>query len=476
VAQSLQLLAVFWVGVMSAHAQETGPVEVVPVDIIISFSFTLDLIDGQRVVVTVNDEDDLAYVVAVSPIIGVRVTQLGVEGNSGFVVPTELLEQVGPLSESQLAHISAGIRAFSAEAGAGMQATIAPMITLQPVVQTVRPGQRAAMMAVVRGKGTMGYEWQRDGVTLEDLNSKILRLNSVSAADAGDYIANVTNGLGTVTRAPVRLTIEDTAAGRLLNLSSQADVGGDEEQLIPSFVAQRAVRLLVRAVGPALDDFGVTDTLADPEFDIWDAGEMFGTNKNWGDGGTGSAISNTAAVVVGFPLRSGSGDTALIYDYDGGPRSVPVRSADGGTGTALVEVYEVPTAGRDGRLVNLATRGVVQSGKTLMAGFVIGGTGARTVLIRGIGPALRAFGVAGVLTDPKMSLASGGIVLTSNDNWAADPFGQRLVSAMGTTAGAFALSADGADAALVITLPPGPYTVEITGKGDAAGGGFGGNL
>jgi|GEM_PF-3182592 len=257
---------------MSAHAQETGPVEVVPVDIIISFSFTLDLIDGQRVVVTVNDEDDLAYVVAVSPIIGVRVTQLGVEGNSGFVVPTELLEQVGPLSESQLAHISAGIRAFSAEAGAGMQATIAPMITLQPVVQTVRPGQRAAMMAVVRGKGTMGYEWQRDGVTLEDLNSKILRLNSVSAADAGDYIANVTNGLGTVTRAPVRLTIEDTAAGRLLNLSSQADVGGDEEQLIPSFVAQRAVRLLVRAVGPALDDFGVTDTLADPEFDIWDAG------------------------------------------------------------------------------------------------------------------------------------------------------------------------------------------------------------
>jgi len=297
---------------MSAHAQETGPVEVVPVDIIISFSFTLDLIDGQRVVVTVNDEDDLAYVVAVSPIIGVRVTQLGVEGNSGFVVPTELLEQVGPLSESQLAHISAGIRAFSAEAGAGMQATIAPMITLQPVVQTVRPGQRAAMMAVVRGKGTMGYEWQRDGVTLEDLNSKILRLNSVSAADAGDYIANVTNGLGTVTRAPVRLTIEDTAAGRLLNLSSQADVGGDEEQLIPSFVAQRAVRLLVRAVGPALDDFGVTDTLADPEFDIWDAGEMFGTNKNWGDGGTGSAISNTAAVVVGFPLRSGSGDTALI--------------------------------------------------------------------------------------------------------------------------------------------------------------------
>jgi len=203
---------------------------------------------------------------------------------------------------------------------------------------------------------------------------------------------------------------------------------------------------------------------------------MFGTNKNWGDGGTGSAISNTAAVVVGFPLRSGSGDTALIYDYDGGPRSVPVRSADGGTGTALVEVYEVPTAGRDGRLVNLATRGVVQSGKTLMAGFVIGGTGARTVLIRGIGPALRAFGVAGVLTDPKMSLASGGVVLTSNDNWAADPFGQRLVSAMGTTAGAFALSADGADAALVITLPPGPYTVEITGKGDAAGGGFGGNL
>ena len=134
-----------------------------------------------------------------------------------------------------------------------------------------------------------------------------------------------------------------------------------------------------------------------------------------------------------------------------------------------MEVYEVPTAGRTGRLVNLATRGVVQSGKSLVAGFVIGGSGARTVLIRGIGPALSGFGVPGVLVDPTLNLKAGSVSLVTNDDWGSDPFNQELVRSVGSRAGAFALPDGSADAGLVITLSPGLYTVELAGKGGATG-------
>jgi|GEM_PF-1478068 len=347
--------------------------------------------------------------------------------------------------------------------------TVAPTFALQPVAQTVRTGRRASFVAGVLGEGVLAYQWSRNGMNLPTQQDAVLQIEAVSTADIGDYAVTVTNLIGSVTSAGARLALDDTAAGRLVNLSANAFSGMDADQLVPSFVAVGSVRLLVRAVGPTLAGFGVSETLVDPEFEIRDGEAVLGANQNWSDRGASDTISATAAVVGGFPLLSGSGDAAAIYDYDGGPRSVPVTEANGGTGTALVEVYEVPTAGRDGRLVNLATRGVVQSGKTLVAGFVIGGTGARTVLIRGIGPALGAFGVPGVLADPQMSLASGGVVLTSNDDWAGDPFGEALVSAIGGTAGAFPLPSGSADAALVITLSPGPYTVQITGKGDAVG-------
>jgi hypothetical protein len=241
--------------------------------------------------------------------------------------------------------------------------------------------------------------------------------------------------------------------------------------LVPSFVSEGSMRLLVRAVGPSLESFGVTSFLADPSLEIRsaDGSTVLGSNADWGDGGAAAAIADTAATVGRFALTAGRRDSAFVYDYSGGTRSAPVSDVSGVGGTALVEVYEVPTAVRTGRLVNLATRGVVRSGETLVAGFVIGGTAARTVLIRGIGPALGGFGVPGVLADPQMTLSGGSIGLTTNDDWGSDPFNQALVSSIGGTAGAFALPAGSADAALVITLSPGPYTVEISGKDGASG-------
>lgn len=116
------------------------------------------------------------------------------------------------------------------------------------------------------------------------------------------------------------------------------------------------------------------------------------------------------------------------------------------------------------RLTNIATRAQIGgSAGTPIAGFVISGGGTKSMLVRAAGPGLAAFGVAGALADPALSLQSAGATVASNDNWlAAD-------AASMSTAGAFAFGAGSKDAALVATLAPGAYTAPVTTSGTAAG-------
>lgn len=116
------------------------------------------------------------------------------------------------------------------------------------------------------------------------------------------------------------------------------------------------------------------------------------------------------------------------------------------------------------RLVNIATRvGVGGNAGTPIPGFVVGGTGSRTLLLRAVGPTLGGFGVSGVLADPQLNLLSGTTTLAGNDNWlAAD-------AATMTGAGAFALTAGSRDAALVTTLAPGAYTAPVTAGNNGSG-------
>ena len=143
----------------------------------------------------------------------------------------------------------------------------------------------------------------------------------------------------------------------------------------------------------------------------------------------------------------------------------------GGTGIALAEIYDATPAGTftatTPRLVNVSARTQVGTGGgILIAGFVIGGTTAKTVLIRGIGPTLGVFGVTGVLDDPQLQLYSGTTLLRENDNWGGDA----QISATGASVGAFALANPASkDAVLLVTLPPGSYTAQISGVNASTG-------
>ena len=108
--------------------------------------------------------------------------------------------------------------------------------------------------------------------------------------------------------------------------------------------------------------------------------------------------------------------------------------------------------------------------ETLIAGFNVEGT-VKQVLVRGIGPRLAGFGVAGSLTDPRIALFdSGGRLVAENDNWSA--FGgddTAMLTATAAKVGAFPLPTGSRDAALLRVLPPGAYTVHVSGVGNTSG-------
>jgi hypothetical protein len=126
---------------------------------------------------------------------------------------------------------------------------------------------------------------------------------------------------------------------RLANVSARNFVGTGDDILIAGFnvAGTGTKRLLVRAVGPTLAGFGVSGTLVDPKLEIFTgAGVKVTENDTWDP-----ALASTFSAVGAFPLTPGSKDAALITTLATGGYTVQVRGADGGTGEALIEIYEV---------------------------------------------------------------------------------------------------------------------------------------
>lgn len=115
------------------------------------------------------------------------------------------------------------------------------------------------------------------------------------------------------------------------------------------------------------------------------------------------------------------------------------------------------------RLINLATRGQVDArGDPLISGFVVSGSAPKTILLRAAGPSLAAFGLEGALATPVLSLFNGaGQTIAVNRGWSST--GESAgISEAGARVGAFPFAPGSADAALLVTLPPGSYTAQVS--------------
>ena len=115
--------------------------------------------------------------------------------------------------------------------------------------------------------------------------------------------------------------------------------------------------------------------------------------------------------------------------------------------------------------LNLSTRMRVQTGDNAgIAGFIITGTAPKNVLLRGIGPSLTAFGVAGALANPTLDLRRpDGTRIRANDNWRDDPVQAAAIEATSIP------PQNDLEAAIIETLDPGSYTVILRGMGLTTG-------
>ncbi len=263
------------------------------------------------------------------------------------------------------------------------------------------------------------------------------------------------------------LPAQDT---RLSNVSVRTSAGG-ADTLITGFTIGPGPNktILVRAVGPTLGAFGVAGTLSDPKLELYNSSSVkIAENDNW-------SIADSAAfsAVGAFALAANSKDASLVTTLAPGSYTAQVSGVAGASGVALVEVYEV--TGGATRLINLSTRAQVGTGANLLIpGITIApGAGTRRLLLRAVGPTLGAFGVAGTIADPKLELYSGSTKIAENDNWGS-PTTSTAADASTLTAafaanGAFALTPGSKDAALLINLDPGSYTLQVSGVAATTG-------
>jgi uncharacterized repeat protein (TIGR03806 family) len=266
-------------------------------------------------------------------------------------------------------------------------------------------------------------------------------------------------------------------ASRLLNLAARAHVGTGADVLIPGFVIAGAPRaVLVRAIGPTLAQFGVSDSLSAPVLTLYDSeSKPIASNTGWTTAGNLEALQGATARLGAFALADNSADSALFVTLNPGAYTAQTSGANNTAGVALVEIYEDGTGFRPGsippggRLVNAAVRAQVGTGaNVLIPGLVVSEGAAKTVLIRAVGPGLTPFGVSGVLSRPVVALFAGSESFVTNSGWnsAANAAEIRATAAR---VGAFALAENSRDSAILVSLSPGPYTVQVSGANNTSG-------
>ncbi len=311
----------------------------------------------------------------------------------------------------------------------------------------------------LHGSGSVLIANVSQSYNLDGTKDGVLRMTRPSAALDSTFIPFSTEWSGR------------SSQETLINLSIRGFVSPAWPTMIGGFVVQGPRGLLLRGAGPTLGTLGLdpATVLAQPRLSLMSAqGSQLALATRW-SGSTAEAALRTAAARVGaFPYVEGSNDAALVQNFPGNLYTFIVDSVDGGQGIAIMEVYDTTTDTKDGRLINLSTRGFAGTGdKALFGGFVIQGPGPKTLLVRAIGSGL------GPYIGPDFKLAtypqlliydSKHNVLATNKVWRTSD--AAFVSTIASQVGAFAPADD--DAALVITVEPGLYSAVIdTGLGTA---------
>ena len=292
--------------------------------------------------------------------------------------------------------------------------------------------------------------------------NRVESLSSENIISGAVYVFGRYVRVGEDYRIELSETTDEADHTRLVNLSVRAFAGEGDSTLIAGFVTtvpdgEAEGQVLLRGVGPSIAEVvpGLTDQLAaDPHMFLFKGKDLIDENED-------NAIENASSVfdsVGAFQLMADSADATLLREFEGGLFTTHITDAEGGI--ALAEIYRMPESGIE--LVNLSGRAFVSGGDlTFIGGFVLAGETVRTILIRGVGPGM---GIGGELPDPMIQLYKGSEIIASNDDWSGVSLGEFFEAA-----GAFDLEEGSKDAAMVLPLLPGLYTVHLVAKEGESG-------
>ena len=263
---------------------------------------------------------------------------------------------------------------------------------------------------------------------------------------------------------------------QLTNVSTRAFVQTGNDVMIGGFIVQgtQSKTVIVRALGPELDPFGIPNPLADPTLELHDGtGALIASNDNWETTIIGGIITadQVAAILASGHAPTNVMESAMIVSLPPGNYTAIVRGVNNMTGIGLVEVDDL-SANLTSILRNISTRSLVQTDDNVMiGGFIVQGTLSKRVILRAIGPELTQYGIPNSLPDPMLELHnSTGALIASNDDWQHTIIGGIITAdqVRDIMDSGFA-PAQPSESAIIATLPPGNYTAIVRGKNIVVG-------
>lgn len=336
-----------------------------------------------------------------------------------------------------------------------------PIVGSPPLATTVA-GQFFSYQIVASGQPTSySASGLPPGFSIDPATGLIT--GTPGAANVGTYTITITatNTEGTSATFQLVLTVLPPATPTtLLNISTRLRVLTGDNALIGGFIITGTApkRVIVRAIGPSLTDFGISGALADPVLELHGPGGFITiTNNNWRD------TQQSEIEFTGIP-PSNDLESAIVATLPPGAYTAIVRGLSDGTGVGLVEAYDLDSAANS-KLANISTRGFVDTGENVMIGGLIGGpasAGGGPMLVRAIGPSLTGFGVPNALQDPTLELRDGhGNLIASNNDWRDTH--QAAIESTGIP------PSEAKESAILSTLAPGTYTAIVRGTNNGTG-------
>ena len=330
-------------------------------------------------------------------------------------------------------------------------------------------------------------------------STNIVNFNQDSNGDFGDWLSTgcpqanpyVQNAFGCTGQSsdiaatsPEGITLDvigyDLNQVTLGNISTRGLVQTGDDVMIGGFIVQGTgpKTVIIRAIGPELipPPYNIPNALADPTLELHNStGALIGSNDNWQTTVIGGIItsSQVSAIQNSGHVPTQPSESAIIATLQPGNYTAIVRGVNNTVGVALVEVYDL---GPDATSIlgNISTRGFVQTGDNVMiGGFIVQGTGPKTVIIRAIGPELipPPYNIPNALADPTLELHnSTGALIGSNDNWQTTVIGGIITSSqVSAIQNSLHAPTQPSESAIIATLQPGNYTAIVRGVNNTVG-------